>query len=90
MKKNENEKNTRKELIKVLRDAEDYLHSLATQVGELRDLHEFPHIIEEVSKLKGEGKIKNITTAWMQRKYKIGYARAARLMDELRAQRVIE
>jgi DNA segregation ATPase FtsK/SpoIIIE-like protein len=90
MKKNENEKKTRKELIKVLRDAEDYLHSLATKVGELRDLHESPHIIEEISKLKREGKVKNISTAWMQRKYKIGYARAARLMDELRAQRVIE
>jgi len=90
MKKDENEKKTKRELIKILRDAEDCLHSLASKVGELRDLHESPYIIEEIAKLKGEGKVKNITTAWIQRKFKIGYARTARLMDVLRTQQVIE
>lgn len=82
MKKTSQEK-APKELIKVLREAEDYLYSLAGKVGELRDTYELPMMVKEIGKLKNTGKVKNITVAWMQRRYKIGYARASRLIDEL-------
>lgn len=74
-----------KEIIKTLRDAEDYLRTLADKLGELGDKHELPHLIEEIIKLKKAGKVKEITTAWLQKKYKIGYVRATKLCDELKA-----
>lgn len=77
-----------KEIIKTLRDAEDYLRTLADKLGELGDKHELPHLIEEIIKLKKAGKVKEITTAWLQKKYKMGYVRATRLSEYLNKKKV--
>lgn len=73
----------KKELIKLLKNAEDYLADVTKKVGELRDSYEFPYMIEEIEKQIISGSVKKITTALLQRKYKIGYIRATRLLDAL-------
>ena len=80
------EQKTSKELIKNLRDGEKYLHTLAEKIGDLADKHEFPAMIAEIKKLKGSEKI---TVAGLQKKYKIGYARATRLFDELKSKEIV-
>lgn len=73
-----------KEIIKILRDTEDALRTLADRLAEVADKKEFPYLVKEISKLKKAGKVKEVTTAWLQKKYKIGYARASRLADKLK------
>lgn len=90
MTKNITENKTGKELSKILKEAEETLYQLAGKISELRDAHEVPHVSAEIAKLVKEGKVKNITTAWIQGRYKYGYARSARLMDALRAKKVIK
>lgn len=69
-----------KEIIKTLRSAEDYLRTLADKLEKLGDKHEFPLLIAEINKLK---KGEKVTTAWLQKKYKMGYARASRLEGQV-------
>ena len=69
-------------LIQKLQKAETQLTTWGHEVGALRDEIEFPLIVEDI---KSTGKkLSAITTSWLQRRYGIGYARAARLLDELR------
>lgn len=63
------EQKINKKLITNLRNAEKHLHTLAEEIGDLADQQELPNIINEVKKIKGSGKV---TTAWLQKKYKIG------------------
>src|SRR3954452_95705 len=69
-------------LAKKLQQAELQLATYSQEVGALRDEIEFPLMIEDI---KGARKnLPSVTTSWLQRHYGIGYARAARLLDELR------
>ena len=90
MKKNMNKEQAQREIIKLYKDAEDYLYALASKAGELRDVHESPYILQDIIKLKKTGKVKVITTSWIQRRFRIGYARTADLMDVLKKKKIIK
>lgn len=80
----------KKDLIKLLKEAENYLRTVTEDVAKLRDSYEFPCIIEEIDKQINAGKVKKVTTAWLQRKFKVGYIRAAQLLDALRDKKIIQ
>lgn len=73
-----------KEVMAVLAEAENCLHVQASNINTLRDKYEFPLMIEEVKKLIRPKDLNKVTASWLQRRYKTGYARSARLLDELR------
>lgn len=75
------EQKINKKLITNLRSAEKHLHTLAEEIGDLADHQEFPFIIAEVIAQK---KQKDLTTEWVQKKYRLGYARASRLVEEVK------
>ena len=77
-------------LIKKIQETEFYLRNKIDEVGALRDEIEFPLIIEEVRLTLKNTEPKEITTSWLQQRYNIGYARAARLMDELRKKKLVK
>ena len=77
-------------LIKKIQETELYLRNKIDEVGALRDEIEFPLIVEEVRVALKNTDPKKVTTSWLQRKYNIGYARAARLMDELRKKKLVK
>lgn len=81
---------TDKELVKTLRKTEETLRSLASKLSEICCEYENPEMILEVKRLKALGKARSITTAWLQKTFQIGYARAASLIDELRKQEIIK
>jgi DNA segregation ATPase FtsK/SpoIIIE-like protein len=69
-------------LVQKLQKVETQLTTWSHEVGALRDEIEFPLMIEEI---KATGKnLSSISASWLQRRYGIGYARAARLLDQLR------
>jgi len=76
-------------LIKKIQETELYLQNKIDEVGALRDEIEFPLVVEEVRAALKNTDPEKITTSWLQRRYKIGYARAARLMDELRKKKLV-
>ncbi len=80
----------KKDLIKLLKAAEDHLQATIKSVAELRDSHEFPYMVNEIKKQIADGKVKTMSASWVQRKFKVGYARAMRLMDQLEEERVIK
>ena len=68
-------------MIKKLQEAELYLAKFSHEIGALRDEIEFPLIVEDI---RATGKNpSSISTSWLQQRYDIGYARAARLLDQL-------
>lgn len=78
---------TNKEFIKTMRDAESYLHNLAEKIGDMADAQELPIMLADIKQVKLAGVTKEITPAFLQKKYKIGYARATRLVETLKAQK---
>lgn len=82
MKNNQIELDT-KLLIKKLKIAEECIVNLATQIGELRGKYEFPYLLEESKKMLADGKVKEVSASWVQKKFKIGYSRASELADIL-------
>lgn len=46
-------------------------------------------IVEDISNRLRRKRPKTITTAWLQKTYRIGYARSARILDELMARGII-
>lgn len=78
-----NLKKSQKEYLQKLKKAEELLYSLSNEVGALRDEIEMPLMLKEIKSAIKKSKNLKITTSWIQRKYKLGYARSARLMDLL-------
>ncbi len=74
---------TDKRLVLHLRKIERVLGSLAQEVSRLAEEYEFPLIKAELDQLKSKGRKTNISTAFLQRKYGIGYGSASRLRDRL-------
>jgi len=77
-------------LIKKIQETELYLQNKIDEVGALRDEIEFPLVVEEVRLALENTDAKEITTSWLQERYDIGYARAARLIDELRKKKLVK
>ena len=77
-------------LIKKIQETEAYLRNKIDEVGALRDEIEFPLIVEEVREALKKSDPGKLTTSWLQQRYEISYARAARLMDELRENKLVK
>lgn len=74
---------TEKALISKLRKVEHKLRTATDEVGVLRNLIEMPYIVRDIQSVLSKNKRTKITTTWLQRRYEMGYARAARLLDYL-------
>ncbi|MBC7836297.1 hypothetical protein H7X87_00760 [Acetobacteraceae bacterium] len=79
-----------RQLIEKLKKAEEYLLKLADEIGEYRDKLQVPYMIEDIKNQLSKKKSARVTTAWLQRRYRIGYARAARLVDALEQRKIIK
>jgi len=79
---NERDSRLTRLLIKKLQRAELQLATYSHEIGVLRDEIEFPLMIEDIKTTRKKHSL--ISASWLQRRYGIGYARAARLLDELR------
>jgi DNA segregation ATPase FtsK/SpoIIIE-like protein len=89
MKESRDERLT-KLLINKIQETELYLQNKIDEVGALRDEIEFPLIVEDVRLALKTTDPKKINTAWLQERYNIGFARASRLMDELRKKKLVK
>jgi transcriptional regulatory protein LevR len=67
------------ELLKDLKVVQYSLSDLSKKVEDLIYLHELPYLLARIEKLQKSKKIKKITTAWLQKEFQIGYAKAAKL-----------
>lgn len=76
-------KKEEKKRLEELRGLRDQANALAHKLEELYTEAQLPFIQEEVSRLLAKKKLKKVTTAWLQKKYKLGYASASRLLDNL-------
>ena len=79
-----------RDCITALRSLEHSLYKMSDEVGAMRDRIEIPFIIAEIKSRKRSKKNLKVSPAWLQRKYDMGYSRAARLMDILRAEKVVK
>lgn len=77
------------EFMDTIQEAETYFRGLSDKMGEIRSKYEIEYIADDLIKLSTQGKVKQISTSWLQRKYKIGYARSARLIDSLSERKII-
>ena len=73
-----------------LRDIQDSVHELQEKIDGIFDEYEVPVRMDEVKKYIKENKGVKISTSWLQRRYRIGYARAASLIDKLRQKKVVK
>jgi DNA segregation ATPase FtsK/SpoIIIE-like protein len=72
-----------------LRDIQDSVYELSERVDAIFDEYEVPVKIQEIKKYIQENKNVQISTSWLQRRYRIGYARAATLIDKLRKEKIV-
>ena len=73
----------KKECLQKLQEIEQDLRALLDKVGRWNDEYETPVLVEKVLQMKKEGKVKNITASWLQRKFKIGYNKASKLLGAI-------
>ena len=59
------------------------VNTLSTQVEDLIFQHQLVTITETIKVLKKKGQTKKITTAFLQKKFQIGFAHASRLLDKI-------
>jgi hypothetical protein len=78
------------EVIKSLRRIEEDIQKIQQRVFLFRDKFEFPTMLAEIQELIEEKKLKNVTSEWIMRRYKIEYGRTARLMDKLKEKKLIK
>lgn len=78
-----------KKLVKILREANYQITNAKYQIENLLNEHETPTIVEEIRGLISSGKLNKISASWLQKKYKMGYARAAMMLDVLEAASII-
>lgn len=88
--KNKQVEKMAEEFIDKLRKAETYFLNLSDEMGEIRDKYEVYYVIDEIRRLNKQGKLKQVSTSWLMRKYKIGYARSARFIDVLNQKKIIK
>lgn len=77
------------ECISLVQDMSIHFRQTSDKLGELLSEYEIDYVINEVKDLFNKKKLKKISTSWLQRHYKIGYARAARYIDVLAEKKVI-
>lgn len=71
------------DLLADLIDIRRQLNLLTSEVEVIIYAQQLPTIRKEVKKYQKLNGNKKVTTAWLQKKYKIGYAHAALLLDEV-------
>ena len=73
-----------------IRDIQDSVHELQEKIDGIFDEYKVPVRIQEIKKYIQENKNVQISTSWLQRRYRIGYTRAASLIDRLRKEKVVK
>lgn len=73
-----------------LRNIQDKIHDLSDKIDGIFDEYEVPVKIDEIKKFIEQNKSTNISISWLQRRYKIGFARAMKLLDILKKQKIIK
>jgi DNA segregation ATPase FtsK/SpoIIIE-like protein len=76
-------------LIERLRSIENIIIALHGDILQLLDEYELPQMIAGIEGRIASGELKKVTTAWLQRTYRIGYARAAFVHEELCRRNII-
>lgn len=76
-------------MISLLEDAESHFSSLQTELAKMRGEIETPLIITDVQGAIERGELTKLSATWLQRRYKIGYARAAHLLNVLQEKGVV-
>ena len=76
--------NDHRELLNDVKEIQQLLFNLNDTIEDLIFRNELPYLLKKIARLKKSGKAKRITTAFLQRELHIGYARAARLLFELK------
>lgn len=80
--KNNNESD--RELLTKFNEIREHIYSLSRRVDELSVMYEYPYIVKEIKNEIKKGTIKKVTTAWIQKKYKFGYARSTILIEKMK------
>lgn len=80
----------RANLVRGLIQLETTIGLASRQIEALIEPFLMGQIVEDTSSRLRRKRVKTITTAWLQKTYRVGYARSARVMDELRAQGIID
>lgn len=70
-----------------LRDIQDSVHELQEKIDGIFDEYEVPVRMKEIQAYLKENPSTKISTSWLQSRYRMGYARAAKLMDQLSSKR---
>jgi DNA segregation ATPase FtsK/SpoIIIE-like protein len=86
--KNNNSEDSHRELLDDVKEIQQLLFNLNDTIEDLIFRNELPYLLKKIAKLKKSGKVKRITTAFLQKELHIGYARAARLLMELKMKKL--
>lgn len=78
------------EFLSVIKESETYFRKLSDNMGEILNKYEIDYVLDDMNKLVDSGKLKQVSSSWIQRRHKIGYARSARIMDEFAKRKVIK
>ncbi len=78
------------EFIDKIKEAEEYFRELSYKMAEIRSKYEVDFIANDLRKLTKNKKIVEISTSWLQRKYGIGYAHSAMIIDGLEARKLVK
>ena len=83
-------KQSDKILIKTLRETAESLQVLSDNITAICNDYELPERLAQIDELIKQGKISKISTSWLQRKHKIGYAHASYIFDQLVKAKIIK
>jgi len=66
------------------------IHKISDKVDQIIDFNELPVRLADASKFIKGNPGRKISTSLLQRRYKIGFSRAIKTMDELRKKKLIK
>ncbi len=69
--------------LKELKSAQEILNTLNNKLSKVIAIYELPIIEKGIGKFKKLNPNKKITVAWLQKKFRIGFAQASKLKDDL-------
>ncbi len=71
------------DVLEDIREIREELHLFSERVDEILDQYEIPVDIKEIKSFLAENYHIEPSTSWLQRRYRIGYAEAAKILDQL-------
>lgn len=84
-----NSQNVDKDIIAMFDNMRKQLSILGHNLDILSNEYEYPHLVSDIKREMNKGKIKQITTSWVQKKYKFGFARAVNLIHKMKENKEI-